>query len=180
MIFRRKTSKGSERSVPDVGEILERALPTTLRFPQFYVTANVRVAGDLHVSGHAHVEGTVEGAVRIGDRTLTIGRNGSVQGDVHAGTVLIQGRLAGDVHASEGVEIAAGAVVCGDIRAPRFVLDPGARFRGQVHRPASAPDVVVRRPWPVPHGDDRARRPRSRPKWPAPAGASAPTAPVAS
>lgn len=145
MMFKKKRKNDSRRSVPDVGGILERALPATLRYPQFYVTSNVRIRGNLEIAGHAHVEGTVEGAVTLGDRTLTIGRKGSVRGDVRAATVFVHGRLVGDVRASQAVEVSPGAVVEGDVHAPRFVLAPGATFKGRVN-PAARAQSSSRRP----------------------------------
>jgi hypothetical protein len=55
MPFPKKPTGGGERGAPDVGEILERALPGNLRFPQFYLTASVRIQGDVHVESHVHL-----------------------------------------------------------------------------------------------------------------------------
>ncbi len=125
-------SNGAGRAAPDVDKILNRGLPGLRPFHQFHVAPGVRIRGDLETTGHAHVEGIVEGAILVGARTLSIGSKGRVHGDVRAGTVLIRGRLTGDVTASEGVEIAAGAAVEGNIRSPRLVLVAGARFSGRV------------------------------------------------
>lgn len=140
---------GTERPTPDMEKILERALPGALRFPQFYVMPNVRIHGDLEATSHGHVDGTVDGRITLADHTLTIGREGRVHGDVLAGTVVVRGTLSGDVTASEGVEIAAGATVCGSITAPRVVLAEGARFSGRVNETSRVePDAVpVKSPW---------------------------------
>ncbi len=133
---------GAERPTPDMEKILERALPGSLRFPQFYVLPNVRIHGDLEAASHGHVDGTVDGRVTLGEHTLTIGREGRVHGDVRAGTVVVRGRLSGDVTATEGVEITAGATVEGCITAPRIVIEEGARFSGSVNEVP-----LVRSPW---------------------------------
>jgi cytoskeletal protein CcmA (bactofilin family) len=119
-------------TTPDVDKILGPELPGVRQFHQFHVAPGVRIRGDLETTGHAYVEGVVEGAILVGPRTLSIGTQGRVHGDVCAGTVLIRGRLTGDVTASEGVEIAAGAAVLGNIKSPRFVLFAGAVFSGRV------------------------------------------------
>lgn len=134
MAFWNKFAQSFERPAPDVGEILKRALPEPLRFPQFYITHDVCIHGNLEAAAHGHVDGTVEGTIKLGDRTLTIGRKGRVIGEVRAATVVVRGNLKGDVYAAEAVEIAAGASVEGNVEAPRFVLAEGADFKGEVNR----------------------------------------------
>jgi cytoskeletal protein CcmA (bactofilin family) len=133
MAFWKRFECRFERPKPDVGAILERSLPAPLRFPQFYVTQSMRIQGDLESDAHGHVEGTVDGGISLGDRSLTIGRNGRVLGPVRAATVLVRGRLVGDVFATESVEIAPGGSVEGKIVSPRFVLAEGAEFKGSVN-----------------------------------------------
>jgi cytoskeletal protein CcmA (bactofilin family) len=133
MTFWQKFGAGFERPKPDVGAILERALPAPLRFPQFYVTQSMRISGGLEAEAHGHVEGTVEGGVSLGDRSLTVGRNGQVRGPVRAATVLVRGKIVGDVYATESVEIAPGGSLEGKVESPRFVLAEGAEFKGTVN-----------------------------------------------
>jgi cytoskeletal protein CcmA (bactofilin family) len=98
--------------------------------------------------------------VRAGDRTVTIARKGAVEGDVHGAVVFVHGRLSGDVHASQRVEIVAGARVEGDVFSPSVVLAPGAQFKGRVNpQHAAQPQAVsVPRSWP-PRRDGKRRRP---------------------
>jgi cytoskeletal protein CcmA (bactofilin family) len=48
--------------------------------------------------------------------------------------------MSGNVDASERVKIAGSAVVTGDIRAPRVVIEDGARFRGSIEMEVPLPD----------------------------------------
>ena len=87
----------------------------------------VVIRGDLEFSGGLYVEGRIVGKVIAaeGERAvLMLAEQGSIEGEVRAPVVMIDGRLDGDVHASERVELAAKARVrddrgCAADRTPR-------------------------------------------------------------
>jgi cytoskeletal protein CcmA (bactofilin family) len=63
---------------------------------------------------------------------LTIGPNADVAADLTAKDVLIQGHVHGNVVATGRVELRAGCVMEGDIRALRLAVEDNAVFRGKV------------------------------------------------
>ena len=68
------------------------------------------IHGDVVFTGGLYVEGTIRGKVCAEDgakAVLTIADNGCVEGEVRAPVVIVNGRMLGDVHASERVELAA-------------------------------------------------------------------------
>lgn len=134
MNMKKDNQNNSAPGTRDLDWILKRALPEPIRDPQFHVSRGVRISGDVQASANGRVDGTVEGAVSVGERTLTVGKDGLVVGDVRAASVLVKGKLVGDVIATTAVEIAPGGSVEGDVVAPRFTLGLGARFRGKVNR----------------------------------------------
>lgn len=102
----------------------------------------VVIHGDLTFSGGLHIEGRVIGKVIAEDgqpAVLTVAKQGIVEGEIHAPTVVINGRLDGDVHASDRVEMAAGAQVRGDVHYATVEMAAGAVLMGRlVHADASA------------------------------------------
>ena len=46
--------------------------------------------------------------------------------------IWVRGKLNGDVVAHEVVTLEAGSVVTGNIRAPRIIIEEGARFKGNI------------------------------------------------
>ena len=78
------------------------------------------------------VDGRVEGTVVLLESRLTIGPNANVAADLSAKDVLILGQVQGNVIASGRVELRAGCVVEGDIRALRLAVEDNAIFRGKV------------------------------------------------
>ena len=81
-------------------------------------------------------------------QSLTVGTDGSMKGDIRARVIVIDGKVDGDLFASESVNIRATAKVKGNIFAPRVALQDGAFFQGQVDMQtsvAAAQDQNARR-----------------------------------
>jgi cytoskeletal protein CcmA (bactofilin family) len=56
--------------------------------------------------------------------------------------VTLNGKMSGDIHASERVSIASTAIVIGDIHAPEIEIADGARFRGKLEMEVPLPDDI--------------------------------------
>jgi cytoskeletal protein CcmA (bactofilin family) len=109
---------------------------------------SVVISGEVKGSEDLIVDGRVEGTVTLTESRLTIGPNASVQADLFARDVLIQGKVNGNVVASGRVELRAGCSMEGNISAARLAVEDNAVFRGKVdlsqgagkgHEGASAP-----------------------------------------
>jgi cytoskeletal protein CcmA (bactofilin family) len=92
----------------------------------------VVIRGEVKGSEDLIVDGRVEGTVVLLESRLTIGPNANVAADLSAKDVLILGQVQGNVIASGRVELRAGCVVEGDIRALRLAVEDNAIFRGKV------------------------------------------------
>jgi cytoskeletal protein CcmA (bactofilin family) len=77
------------------------------------------------------VDGRVEGRVKI-SRSFRVGPHGVVLAEVAAGTVVIAGRVVGNVSGDERVELLPTGILEGNIHAPRIVISEGARFTGRI------------------------------------------------
>ena len=93
---------------------------------------SISIKGDLTGNEDIVIDGTVEGTVQLPDGELTIGASGTVRGEIRARSVVIVGRLEGDVIASERLEIQATGAVLGDVTAPRLVVSDGAAVNGVI------------------------------------------------
>jgi len=106
----------------------------------------VTIRGDLEFSGGLYVEGRIVGRVTAteGERAvLVLGENGSIEGEVRAPIVMIDGRLDGDVHASDRVELAAKARVTGNVHYRTVEMHAGAQLTGRlVHADAASATVL--------------------------------------
>lgn len=103
---------------------------------------SVVVKGELSGSEDLIVDGEVEGNISLRGQTCTIGPNGRVRANIEARNVIVHGRVNGDIHASERVELRKTASLAGDISTARISIDDGAFFKGgidiQKPEPASA------------------------------------------
>lgn len=95
------------------------------------VAAGMRITGDVETNGTLKIDGRVEGSV-MGARQMMLGRNGVVQGNVHAGEVVVGGQVHGAIIADERLELQSSAVVNGDIDTKSIVVLEGARINGVV------------------------------------------------
>ncbi len=93
---------------------------------------SVVIKGELNGSEDLTVEGHVEGRIELKDHVLTIGPHGKIKAEIFAKSVIVLGEVAGNIMASEKVDIRDNGSVDGDIIAPRVAIAEGAHFRGSV------------------------------------------------
>jgi cytoskeletal protein CcmA (bactofilin family) len=93
---------------------------------------SVVICGEVKGSEDLIVDGRVEGTVNLSESRLTIGPNANVAADLSAKDVLILGHVHGNVVATGRVELRAGCVMEGDIKALRLAVEDNAIFRGRV------------------------------------------------
>lgn len=105
----------------------------------------VTIRGDLEFSGGLYVEGRIVGRVTAAQGqkgVLMLAENGSIEGEVRAPVVMIDGRLDGDVHAGERCELASKARVTGNVHYRVVEMHAGAQLTGRlVHADANAAEV---------------------------------------
>lgn len=103
------------------------------------------ILGDVRFSGGLHVDGKIKGKVFAESSnkaaSLSVSENGSVEGDVRVPNIVLNGRVTGDVHASEKIHLAAKARVNGDVYYRILEMEGGAEINGQLVR--ESPDAAA-------------------------------------
>ncbi len=130
---------------------------------------SVVVKGELSGSEDLYVDGQVEGSVVLRGQTLTVGPNGKVRANVEARNVIVHGRVDGNVHASERVELRKTASLSGDISTARISIEDGAFFKGTIDIQKAEPAPKIE---PRPQAVAAAAAPASTVPTPAPAPAT--------
>ncbi|MDZ7747446.1 MAG: polymer-forming cytoskeletal protein [Halofilum sp. (in: g-proteobacteria)] len=102
------------------------------------------IHGDVHFSGGLHVDGVVKGNVYAqgeGDTTSVaiVSERGRVEGELRVPHLLINGYVAGDVYASERLDLARNARVRGDVYYHTIEMAGGAEVNGKLVRSDEAP-----------------------------------------
>ena len=90
------------------------------------------VVGEVRATADLTVEGRIEGPIACEHGAVTIGVSGAVTGDILARDITVHGRTAGQLIATEVIDVRPGAVVTGVAIAPSFILHDGASFNGRV------------------------------------------------
>lgn len=107
--------------------------PDTARGETTLIGKSIVIKGELSCSEELYIDGQVEGAIDPKGNRLTIGPNGRVKANVNACAVVVQGKLEGNIHASDRVDLKKSAIVVGDIATQRISIDEGAYFKGSVN-----------------------------------------------
>jgi cytoskeletal protein CcmA (bactofilin family) len=107
---------------------------------------SVVVKGELSGSEDLVVDGEVEGSIALRGQSLTVGPNGRVRANIEARNVILHGRVDGDIHASDRVELRKSASLSGDITTARISIEDGAFFKGtiDIQKPEPAPKIEPR------------------------------------
>jgi cytoskeletal protein CcmA (bactofilin family) len=95
-----------------------------------FLGKGTRVSGKLTFEGPVRIEGQVEGEIAARD-TLTIGEGADVKAQISGNSVVIHGRVTGDVKASKRLEIQAPGRLVGNVSTPVLVIHEGVVFEGQ-------------------------------------------------
>jgi len=93
--------------------------------------ATLRFKGDLIADEDLVIQGQVEGSI-LHTRSLTVGTQGRMQGDIRARRIVVQGTVDGDLYALESVTLQSGSTVRGDVFAPKVAIEEGARLSGRI------------------------------------------------
>jgi cytoskeletal protein CcmA (bactofilin family) len=101
-----------------------------------------RVTGQLIFQGAAKIDGNVEGEIRCSG-TLTIGEGAEIRAKVTGQTVVIRGRVEGNVTAKEKVELLAPARLHGNIASPRLIITEGVVFDGDCSMGVTKPKIAA-------------------------------------
>lgn len=106
------------------------------------IGAKSSIEGNISVEGTLRVDGKISGTVKAD--AIVLSENAAVLGDITVRSAIIGGRVDGNVHAQEFVEIKPSGKIFGDINSRRLSVAEGGIFEGRshVHRDEDATNVV--------------------------------------
>ena len=94
------------------------------------LNSDVEIKGNLKFSGELTFDGKLDGDIHT-DGTLTLGDSAVINGNIGAQSVVVRGKVNGNVNAKEKIEIKSKAELFGDIRATKLVIEEGVTFVGK-------------------------------------------------
>lgn len=93
---------------------------------------SIVIKGDLSGDEDLIIEGKVEGRVNLPNNEITVGADGRITADIEAKSIIVIGQTAGNLTATQRVEVQATGSVEGDITAPRLQIQEGASVNGSI------------------------------------------------
>jgi cytoskeletal protein CcmA (bactofilin family) len=94
------------------------------------ISSEVEIIGTLKTSGSIQVEGRIEGEI-ISEGDVSIGKSGSVKGNLRVNSITVAGTIQGNIHAKDRIELKSTARLLGDIKAKRLAVEDGVTFVGK-------------------------------------------------
>lgn len=93
------------------------------------------ISGDLKFSGGLHLDGKIIGDVtseKDSNSVLVVSDQGFIEGDVHVSFAVINGKVKGNVYASQKLELSGNASVTGNVHYNLLEMASGAEVNGNM------------------------------------------------
>ena len=94
------------------------------------LNSDVEIKGNLKFSGELTFEGKLDGEINS-EGTLHLGDTAVVNGNITVGSVVVRGKINGNVTAKDKIDIKTKTELFGDIRASKLVIEEGITFVGK-------------------------------------------------
>jgi len=94
------------------------------------LSADVEIKGSIKFQNELVIDGKVEGEI-TSTGVLTVGENAEIRGEIKTKSVTVLGKVHGNITVEERCELKGRAVLQGDLKAARLVIEDGATFVGK-------------------------------------------------
>jgi cytoskeletal protein CcmA (bactofilin family) len=114
------------------------AAPSASRLGSTSTRNAARLGASLAIKGHItgdedlQIDGKVDGPISLHGHELTVGPKAQLNSEIHAGQVIVYGKVVGNVHARERVDVKTDGSIIGDISTARISIEDGAHFKGRI------------------------------------------------
>lgn len=117
------------------------------------LNSDVEIKGSLKFTGELTFDGKLDGDI-TSEGVLNLGDNAVIKGNLSVNSVVLRGKINGNVTAKERIEIKAKTELFGDIRAAKLSVEEGVTFVGKTE---VNPNKVAPIPPPQPSGGETAK-----------------------
>ena len=99
---------------------------------------SARLGSSLQIKGHItgtedlQIDGKVDGPISLRGHGLTVGPAAQLNSEIQAREVVVYGKVVGNVHARDRVDVKSDGSVVGDISTARISIEDGAQFKGRI------------------------------------------------
>jgi cytoskeletal protein CcmA (bactofilin family) len=125
-------------------------MDTTANTSKNALSSDVEVKGTLKFSGELTFDGKLDGEINS-EGSLILGEKAVIKGNINVNSVVLRGKINGNVTAKEKIDIKAKTELFGDIRSAKLVIEEGVTFVGKTE---VNPNKVTPTPPPQPRSGE--------------------------
>ena len=93
------------------------------------LSSDVEIKGKLRFSNDLIIDGRIEGEVNS-EGDLTVGENAQIIGNIKTRSVVVFGKVEGNITVTDRCELKQNAILHGDVAAGKLAIEEGATFMG--------------------------------------------------
>src|SRR6185436_1439352 len=94
------------------------------------LNSDVEIKGNLKFAGELTFEGKLEGEINS-DGTLHLGDAAVINGNINVASVIVRGKVNGNIVAKDKIDIKSKTELFGDVRAAKLLIEEGVTFVGK-------------------------------------------------
>ncbi len=138
-MFGKKTDRKQDQSIPENDdskkgfkkEVESRKEIRMAEGKLTNLTSDADIKGTIKFGEAMRIDGKFEGELIADNGELTVGKTGNVKANVKVKSAVIEGRVNGNIKASDKVELKQKAQLIGDLQAKILVIEEGVVFVGK-------------------------------------------------
>jgi cytoskeletal protein CcmA (bactofilin family) len=94
------------------------------------LSSDVEIKGSIKFQKELLIDGKVEGDINS-EGVLTVGENADIRGEIKTRSIIVFGKVQGNITVTERCELKSKCTLQGDLKAARLVIEEGATFIGK-------------------------------------------------
>jgi cytoskeletal protein CcmA (bactofilin family) len=96
------------------------------------IGAGLAIRGEIIGAEDLQIDGKVDGPISLDGHELVVGATAQLHSEIHAGELIVSGKVVGNVYAQGRVDIKKDGSIIGDISSARISIEDGAHFKGRI------------------------------------------------
>lgn len=99
--------------------------------------------GNLSFEGAVRIDGKLDGEI-VSKGMLVVGEKSVIQADIQTESIIIGGKVCGNIIATDRLEMLSNSEICGNIQTPLLKIEEGAKFEGvcEMHQNEQQPKSI--------------------------------------
>jgi cytoskeletal protein CcmA (bactofilin family) len=125
-------SQATKPSVVAFNTAATPSLGSTPARSQARLGASLQIKGQITGTEDLQIDGRVDGPISLRGHELIVGSTAQLTSEIHARQVIVYGKVIGNLHSRDRVDVKSDGSVIGDISTARISIEDGAQFKGRI------------------------------------------------